>query len=105
MVLGGAKLDSAGSVSTLVDTDFHSLVEIRGKNGGKTVRGRFYWCKMSHCIAEIVWRENGQPICFGKSGIGNICDEPDGNFVAIPCEPLFWHLSYWFNRLRQKRSR
>lgn len=65
-------------------------------------RGRFYWCKMSRCIAEIVWREDGQPTCFGKEGTGNVCNEPDDNFIPLPLEPVWWHICYWYNKLKSK---
>lgn len=51
-------------------------------------------------MVEIVWQGDGQPICFGKSGVGNVCSEPDSNFVSIPDEPLFWYTCYWLNRLK-----
>jgi len=41
----------------------------------------------------VVFREDGQPVCFwGFSGEGNVCEEPENNFVAIPLEPIAYKI-------------
>jgi hypothetical protein len=46
---------------------------------------------MGECAVEIGWTENHQPVCFGinlrPTMTGNICAEPDDNFVELgECE-------------------
>lgn len=53
-----------------------------------------YWCLMAEDFVEIVWREDGMPICFwpepakrSSSGWANVCNEDDDNFVELSdCE-------------------
>lgn len=49
---------------------------------------QLYWCKTSKCLAEIGWRldESGAriPICFGQTGIGNVCQEDHAQFIELP---------------------
>ena len=57
------------------------------------MRTKLYWCKMSSCLTEVVFREDGQPVCFwGFSEKGNVCEEPENNFVAIPLEPIAYKI-------------
>ncbi len=64
------------------------------------MRTKLYYCKMSRCLAEIVWRDDGSPICFyGNSGVGNVCEEPYSNFVSLPLEPILWCLYGVFKRI------
>lgn len=55
-------------------------------------RTALYWCKTSKCLAEIAWRHDEGadiPICFGITGIGNVCQEPHNCFIKLP------HIAYW----------
>lgn len=59
----------------------------------KLKRTTLHYCRMSHCLTEIFWREDGEPICFwGHSGTGNVCQEPEANFVSLPLEPVLWRI-------------
>ncbi len=50
------------------------------------------WCEMNKEFTEVIWREDGEPICFfpepyQKSKGGNVCNEPEKNFVELSdCE-------------------
>lgn len=55
-------------------------------------RTRLYWCRMARCLVEIGWKD-GRPVCFyGHTGLGNVCDEPDRNFISMPFEPVLWRV-------------
>ena len=50
--------------------------------------GMIYYCEMGECLTEVIWRKDDLPICFypepfRRCSFGNVCNEPDNNFVLI----------------------
>ena len=91
----------APEIAPVLDSGDKGTISLLGDLQFELMRSQLYYCRMSRCLTEIVWREDGQPICFwGKSGNGNVCDEPDGNFVLVPLEPLLWRTYGLLKRMR-----
>lgn len=69
---------------------------------GVKMRTKLYWCKMGKCFVELARTERGAPICFGKGGLGNVCEEHETQFAKLPFEPVIWWLKYSTSILKGK---